>query len=1074
MMHARPLRVVASLRVPLRAWIAAIALLCVIAAVRAHAADVGPVRVLDDFADVSAWKPLASDGVSASVGSSDDGHGNALRLQFDLGGTAGYALARRAMPMSLPENFELSFDMRADAPVNDLQLKLVDATGDNVWWFHRRNYEFPRDWRRIRIKKRQIEFAWGPIPDHRLTDIATIELVIATGRGGGSGTVFIRNLTVRPLPPEPAVWPTPDIEASSSLAGADVALALDGNRATAWRSDPSAGPEQHVTLDFGSSRAFGGLALRWADQAYATRYEVEVSDDARDWRSVLSITDGRGGFDALPLPDGEARYVRLALHRGVEAGYALAEIEVEPPEFGESGNAFFTAVAAEFPRGSFPRGFSGEQPWWTIVGIDGGHETALLSEDGALEVAPGGFTIEPFVVADAHVTTWADVQPRQSLVDNYLPIPVVTWQRPEWELRVTAWATGTSGSSQVLARYDLRNLTSRKQEVTLALALRPFQVNPPTQFLNAPGGVSAIRQIAWDGKAFVVNNEHHVYPITPPNDARAFPYEAGPPTQWLASSERRGGARQVHDRAGYASGVLLYRLTLPPRGTTTVGVGVPLTGDAGPPKPGRVPPARWLAAEQDAVATQWRAKLNRVSLRVPAANQSMVDTLRTALAHILVTREGAILRPGTRSYARSWIRDGAMMSESLVRLGHPEAARAYLTWYATQLFKNGKVPCCVDARGADPVPENDSAGEFLFLAATVYRYTRDRALLEQLWPQVASTLDYLESLRQAERTAANRTPDRLAFFGLMPASISHEGYSDKPVHSYWDAFWALKGYNAAIELALALDRRDVAQLATQRRDEFRRDLIASLNATIARHALSYLPGSAELGDFDPTSTTIALAPDGDRDVLPKSTLIETYDRYWREFGARRAGRGIWKDYTPYELRNARALVRLGWPTRAQDLIAFFLNGRQPQGWNQWPEVVGRDPRKPRFVGDLPHGWVASDFISAVLDLFAYYRESDRSLVLAAGVPTEWLAGSGIEVNGLATRYGPLSYALRNEDGRVVLHIDGDSRVPPGGFVLAWSGRKPPGLTLVNGKATDWIDNQLRVREAPAEVVIALR
>ena len=30
-------------------------------------------------------------------------------------------------------------------------------------------------------------------------------------------------------------------------------------------------------------------------------------------------------------------------------------------------------------------------------------------------------------------------------------------------------------------------------------------------------------------------------------------------------------------------------------------------------------------------------------------------------------------------------------------------------------FANGKVPCCVDRRGADPVPENDSAGEFLFL-----------------------------------------------------------------------------------------------------------------------------------------------------------------------------------------------------------------------------------------------------------------------------------------------------------------------------------------------------------------------
>ncbi|HVO88186.1 MAG TPA: discoidin domain-containing protein [Casimicrobiaceae bacterium] len=1040
---------------------------------RTFAADADAARVLDDFSDVSAWKAVASDGVSASVGASTDAQGPALRLEFDLAGTAGYASAHRALPLTLPENFELSFDMRAESPVNDLQIKLIDASGENVWWFHRRNFEFSREWRRIRIKKRQIEFAWGPTPDHRLTQIASVELVISAGRGGGQGVVYLRQLELHPLPPDPPVWPIPVVTASSSFEGTTPALALDGNRATAWESDPATGPEQSLTLDFGGTRPFGGMVLRWLDAAYPTRYEVELSDDGKQWRTALSITSGHGGFDAVPLAEGDARFVRIAMHRGPEPQYGLAEIEIKPPDFGESGNAFFSAIAPEFPRGSFPRGFSGEQSWWTLVGIDGGHESALMSEDGALEVAPGGFSIEPFIVDDARVVTWADVESRQSLSENYLPIPTVTWRRPDWELRTTAFASGTSSTSLLLARYDVRNLTTRRIELTLALALRPFQVNPPTQFLATPGGVSSIHQIAWDGKAFTVNGDRKVYALVPPNEARALPYEAGPPTQFLASPDKRV-VRQVHDRAGYASGVLLYRLTLAPRATTTIGLSVPLTGTSSHPALGRMSPARWLAKEQDAVAAGWRAKLNRVAIRVPAASQPIVDTLRTALAHILITREGAILRPGTRSYARSWIRDGAMMSDSLARLGHSDAARAYLTWYASQLFASGKVPCCVDERGADPVPENDSPGEFLFLAATVYRYSKDAALLQQIWPQLSGALDYMERLRQSERTSANRVDERSAFYGLMPASISHEGYSDKPVHSYWDDFWALKGYNAAIELARALDQPDVARTTTQHRDEFRRDLIASLNATITSHALAYLPGSAELGDFDPTSTTIALAPDGDRDVLPKSVLFQTYERYWREFVARRDGHGAWRDYTPYELRNARVYVRLGWPRRAQDLIAYFLGGRRPQAWNQWPEVVDRESRKARFIGDLPHGWVASDFISAALDLFAFYREADRALVLAAGVPTEWLEGEGIQVKGLATRYGPLSYALRNQEGAMLLQIGADSRLPPGGFVLAWPGRKPPGATTVNGKPVDWIDNQLRIREVPAEVAIATR
>jgi glycogen debranching enzyme len=186
--------------------------------------------------------------------------------------------------------------------------------------------------------------------------------------------------------------------------------------------------------------------------------------------------------------------------------------------------------------------------------------------------------------------------------------------------------------------------------------------------------------------------------------------------------------------------------------------------------------SKWLARQQDAVAATWRSKLDRVAIRVPAAGKPVADTLRTALAHILITRDGPVLRPGTRSYARSWIRDGAMMSESLLRLGHAEVAADYLRWYASHQFDNGKVPCCVDERGADPVPENDSAGELLFLAMAVYRHTGDRALLETLWPRLDAAARYLERLRQSERTEANLAPARRAFYGLMPASISHEGY----------------------------------------------------------------------------------------------------------------------------------------------------------------------------------------------------------------------------------------------------------------------------------------------------------
>ena len=85
------------------------------------------------------------------------------------------------------------------------------------------------------------------------------------------------------------------------------------------------------------------------------------------------------------------------------------------------------------------------------------------------------------------------------------------------------------------------------------------------------------------------------------------------------------------------------------------------------------------------------------------------------------------------------------MSEALLRLGQPDIAADYLRWYAPYQFDNGKVPCCVDRRGADPVPENDSHGQLIFLAAELYRYTEDKTALAGAWPRIDAAARYMET-----------------------------------------------------------------------------------------------------------------------------------------------------------------------------------------------------------------------------------------------------------------------------------------------------------------------------------------
>ncbi len=183
--------------------------------------------------------------------------------------------------------------------------------------------------------------------------------------------------------------------------------------------------------------------------------------------------------------------------------------------------------------------------------------------------------------------------------------------------------------------------------------------------------------------------------------------------------------------------------------------------------------------------------------------------------------------------------------------------------------------------------------------------------------------------------------------------------------------------------------------------------------------MDFIPGSVEWADFDPTATANAIylfdVPDG----LDRSAVERTFDKYLADWRAKRAGQVVAANYTPYEIRIIGALVRLGRRDAALELLRFFLSDRRPPAWNQWPEIAWRDHKTPAHVGDLPHTWIAAEYVLAVRSLFAYERESRRSLVLAAGLSPEWLEGAGVEVKAMPTLYGALSYSLRQIDARTL-------------------------------------------------------
>ena len=1006
-------------------------------------------RILDGFENTDGWRVIQSDQVAGALRLVDGADGKAMCLDYDFHGVSGYVGVQKAIPLDYPANYAFGFAIRGDGPRNDFQFKLVDASGDNVWWATRPKFALPPEWTPMRFRKRHVTKAWGPSEEKELSRSATLEFTLASGEGG-KGSVCFDALSFAALPR------TDDSPLVGTL------------RATA----------SGYAYDLGKPREIGGAILQWTPGKPAGDYRVELSNDGRDWRRVRDVRGSNGGEDFISLPEEEARWLRIVpLDR---RGPALRGVEVQPLAFSTTPNDFIKAVAARAPRGTFPRGFSGEQPYWTVVGIDGGREQGLIGEDGAIELAKGAPSVEPFVVVDGKLVGWAEVEASQSLLDGYLPIPVVHWAHRDFALDITAFASQAGDAAHLHGVYRLSNTGKVARDYVLALAIRPMQVNPPSQFLNTVGGVSRIDALRVREGSVVAGNRLLLRVSQKPQQSFATAFDGGEVASRLAAADWSGlcvacadtgfgmrfGADSAEDANGLASGAMLFAVRLQPGESRTYDWRSLLQGEeASPP-----PPPMEAAALQAQVAQAWRDKLDRVRIKVPAQGQRIVDTLRTALAHMLVSRTGPRLQPGTRSYARAWIRDGAMINEGLLRLGREDVAEDFLRWYAPYQFDSGKVPCCVDDRGSDPVPENDSHGELVYAIAEQYRYTRDRALLEAMWPHVAGAVKYMDELRLGERTEENRAKNR-AFYGLMPASISHEGYSAKPMHSYWDDFWALRGYKDAVEIAQWLGRADDAKRFAASRDQFRADLYASIETATKQKGIDFIPGAAELGDFDATSTTIALAPGGEQASLPQGLLRNTFERYWREFVQRRDGGREWTAYTPYELRTVGTFVRLGWRERAHEALDFFFKDRQPPAWNQWAEVVSRTPRAPFFLGDLPHAWVESDYVRSVLDMFAYQREADDALVIAAGIPSAWLDGEGVSIEGLRTPQGTLGYSLK-ANGRVLrLEVPAGLALPKGGLVLSlpepWNdGRVRPGAsagTLANG--------EIRIRRLPARVEI---
>ena len=820
-------------------------------------------------------------------------------------------------------------------------------------------------------------------------------------------------------------------QASSTGKDASPEMVMDGDQETSWISGENRKEREWLLISFPEKTSFGGLQISWkGNQSPPCQIQVP-RESGEKWRTIYE--KGRGGS---PLEDiffsrAEAEKLRILFPGTHRESVGIGEIVLKGPDETWNPVRHFEMLSQRLPPGALPGWLRRKQTFWTVTGLPGEREESLIDEQGRIEPSSKSFSLTPLLLVGDNLQTAEDFGVSQGLEKGWAPIPWVKWRKNDLSLTVTAL---TVKPGVTVVEYCIENSGTSERDVSLLLAARPLQINPPWQH----GGFSPIRDVRWiqNQRSLIVNGREALSTDPAPDFAAVKARDNLDIVERLIEKARTTDA--AGDPDGIASAGLRYDLSIQPGNEKTVYVFFPLKHDPSKPVPASMDHSRFLSLKQEYTAL-WKEWTGNWDLDLP--DQRFEDSIRSNLAYLLINADGSAVQPGSRNYQHSWIRDGAVSATAMLRFGLFDPVRKYLEWFTSHVTDDGFVPFLINAEtGESPVwsadwKEYDAFGEYAFLVRQFVEITDDTEAMEEVWPRMRAALGEIRRLRKTRLQPSYRgTP----FYGILPESNSHEGYFPAK-HSFWDDFWALRGLQDGAALAENLGHEDDAKWMKETERALRSSLLVSMDMVRKKHELETLPACVELGDFDPTSTAIGIMAADERDSLSSSALTATFDVYFKNCLERmeeKAG----AQYTPYEVRNVSALIRLGRPDDAFRLLDWFLEDAvRPPGWNHMAEVVHDDPRTPSYIGDMPHTWVGAGLINAIRDMFVY--EDRGSLNLAAGVPEEWIA-QGLSVNNLQTWWGGVSYRLyRDNRGETLLELSCREK-PPRGFIL------PEGVRLI--------------------------
>ena len=116
----------------------------------------------------------------------------------------------------------------------------------------------------------------------------------------------------------------------------DPMATVDSSETTRWSSDYDAG-EQWISFDLGKESVVSNMIIRW-ERAYATSYDISVSDDGKKWQTIHEEKSSQGGVVETYFTPVKCRYVKIT---GIERvnkawGISIWEVEIYGPKLENS------------------------------------------------------------------------------------------------------------------------------------------------------------------------------------------------------------------------------------------------------------------------------------------------------------------------------------------------------------------------------------------------------------------------------------------------------------------------------------------------------------------------------------------------------------------------------------------------------------------------------------------------------------------------------------------------------------------------------------------------------------------